>query len=122
MVYVVLSRKGRGESLTSVSPFAVVLPEAGTSALDGAVRSCKGVGVLFPMKGLGLGLKVPRPHSDKADQAPWAKDFPVMACDEMRFGRWGQVRRRWGLKGKKIIQPMQIVFRWSGAGGGRGAG
>ena len=34
-------------------------------------------------------------------------------CDEMRFGLWGQVRRRWGLKGKKIIQPMQIVFRWS---------
>ena len=34
-------------------------------------------------------------------------------CDEMRFGLWGQVRRRWGLKGKKIIQRMQIVFRWS---------
>ena len=34
-------------------------------------------------------------------------------CDEMRFGLWGQVRRRLGLKGKKIIQPMQIVFRWS---------
>jgi len=34
-------------------------------------------------------------------------------CDEMRFGLWGQVRRRWGLKGKKIIQPMQILFRWS---------
>ncbi len=31
----------------------------------------------------------------------------------MRFGLWGQVRRRWGLKGKKIIQPMQILFRWS---------
>lgn len=31
----------------------------------------------------------------------------------MRFGLWGQVRRRWGLKGVKIIQPMQIVFRWS---------
>ena len=31
----------------------------------------------------------------------------------MRFGLWGQVRRRWGLKGKKIIQPMQIVYRWS---------
>jgi hypothetical protein len=30
----------------------------------------------------------------------------------MRFGLWGQVRRRWGLKGVKIIQPMQIVFRW----------
>ncbi len=34
-------------------------------------------------------------------------------CDEMRFGLWGQVRRRWGLKGKKIIQRMQIVFHWS---------
>ena len=32
-----------------------------------------------------------------------------LCCDEMRFGLWGQVRRRWGLKGKKIIQPMQIV-------------
>jgi len=37
----------------------------------------------------------------------------VWHCDEMRFGLWGQVRRRWGLKGKKIIQPMQIVYRWS---------
>ncbi len=34
-------------------------------------------------------------------------------CDEMRFGLWGQVRRRWGLKGVKIIQRMQIVFHWS---------
>ncbi len=34
-------------------------------------------------------------------------------CDEMRFGLWGQVRRRWGRKGMKIIQPMQILFRWS---------
>ena len=31
----------------------------------------------------------------------------------MRFGLWGHVRRRWGLKGKKIIQRMQIVYRWS---------
>jgi len=30
----------------------------------------------------------------------------------MRFGLWGQVRRRWGLKGVKLIQPMQIVFQW----------
>ncbi len=37
----------------------------------------------------------------------------VWHCDEMRFGLWGQVRRRWGLKGKKIIQPIQIVYRWS---------
>ncbi len=32
--------------------------------------------------------------------------------DEMRFGLWGQVRRRWGLKGVKIIQRLQIVYRW----------
>jgi DDE superfamily endonuclease len=34
-------------------------------------------------------------------------------CDEMRFGLWGQVRRRWGRKGVKIIQRVQIVFQWS---------
>jgi len=32
--------------------------------------------------------------------------------DEMRFGLWGQVRRRWGLRGVKIIQPLQIVYEW----------
>lgn len=30
----------------------------------------------------------------------------------MRFGLWGQVRRRWGLRGVKIIQALQIVFAW----------
>lgn len=30
----------------------------------------------------------------------------------MRFGLWGQVRRRWGLRGVKISQPRQIVFAW----------
>ena len=39
-------------------------------------------------------------------------------CDEMRFGLWGQVRRRWGLKGKKIIQrwmepPVTEVNSWA---------
>lgn len=33
-------------------------------------------------------------------------------CDEMRFGLWGQVRRRWGRKGVKIIQNVQIEFAW----------
>lgn len=33
-------------------------------------------------------------------------------CDEMRFGLWGQVRRRWGRKGVKIIQKVQIEFAW----------
>jgi len=30
----------------------------------------------------------------------------------MRFGLWGQVRRRWGRRGVKIIQPVQIEFAW----------
>jgi hypothetical protein len=30
----------------------------------------------------------------------------------MRFGLWGQVRRRWGKRGVKIRQPIQIVFAW----------
>jgi hypothetical protein len=33
-------------------------------------------------------------------------------CDEMRFGLWGQVRRRWGRRGVKIIQKVQIEFAW----------
>jgi hypothetical protein len=40
---------------------------------------------------------------------------PATGCyfsDEMRFGLWGQVRRRWGLRGVKIVQPKQIVFAW----------
>jgi len=32
--------------------------------------------------------------------------------DELRFGLWGQVRRRWGLRGVKIVQPKQIQFAW----------
>ena len=31
---------------------------------------------------------------------------------KMRFGLWGQVRRRWGLRGVKIIQPKQIQYTW----------
>lgn len=30
----------------------------------------------------------------------------------MRFGLWGQVRRRWGRKGIKIVQKVQIEFAW----------
>jgi hypothetical protein len=30
----------------------------------------------------------------------------------MRFGLWGQTRKRWGLRGVKIIQPIQIEFAW----------
>jgi len=30
----------------------------------------------------------------------------------MRFGLWGQVRRRWGLRGVKIVQPKQIEYAW----------
>jgi hypothetical protein len=37
---------------------------------------------------------------------------PTLHCDEMRFGLWGQVRRRWGRKGVKIVQKVQIEFAW----------
>ena len=39
--------------------------------------------------------------------------FPLMALRRNAFWSLGQVRRRWGLKGKKIIQRMQIMFHWS---------
>jgi len=32
--------------------------------------------------------------------------------DEMRFGLWGQVRKRWGLRGVKLVQSKQIIFAW----------
>ena len=32
--------------------------------------------------------------------------------DEMRFGLWGQTRRRWGKRGVKIIQKIQIEYAW----------
>ncbi len=73
--------------------------------------------------------KVPRPQSTRADpkqQAQWKASGLVEAlqeagisptdrvwfCDEMRFGLWGQVRRRWGVRGVKIIQKVQIEFAW----------
>lgn len=37
---------------------------------------------------------------------------PWYFSDEMRFGLWGQVRKRWGVRGVSIIQPQQIVFAW----------
>jgi hypothetical protein len=72
---------------------------------------------------------VPRPRSINADveaQQEW-KDTGLAAallesevtpanrtwfCNEMRFGLWGQTRKRWGLRGVPIIQPIQIEFEW----------
>lgn len=73
--------------------------------------------------------KMPRPRSVKADveaQNRWKANGLLLAVqeaelnrtqriwfsDEMRFGLWGQVRRRWGMRGVKIIQPIQIEFAW----------
>jgi transposase len=81
------------------------------------------------LKCLDCRPKVPRPRSVKADvtaQAKWKasglaqalqeaelnQSHRVWFSDEMRFGLWGQVRRRWGLRGVKIIQPIQIEFAW----------
>lgn len=73
--------------------------------------------------------KVPRPQSVKADpkrqrwwkeqglcdalqEAAMQREDQVWFCDEMRLGLWGQVRKRWGLRGVKIIQKVQIEFAW----------
>jgi hypothetical protein len=93
-------------------------------------------GIIYTYSGLHAGMqrlkcapKAPRPQSVKADpkQQRWWKEQglrdalqevgrqpedQVWFCDEMRFGLWGQVRKRWGLRGVKIIQPMQIEFAW----------
>lgn len=73
--------------------------------------------------------KVPRPRSVKADveaqnewkatgltealrEAEMTPSHCIWFSDEMRFGLWGQTRKRWGLRGVKIIQPIQIEFAW----------
>ena len=101
------------------------------------VNGCKDVGkrdysyegLRKRLKQLTCGLKVPRPCSVKADikaQTQWkTTDLPealreaeltaaqwIYFSDEMRFGLWGQTRKRWGLRGVKIIQKIQIEFAW----------
>lgn len=86
-------------------------------------------GLFKRLKSLKCRLKVPRPRSVKADveaQNEW-KDIGLTEAlreteitlshrawfsDEMRFGLWGQTRKRWGVRGIKIIQPIQIEFAW----------
>lgn len=36
----------------------------------------------------------------------------VWHSDEMRFGLRGQVRRRWGIRGVKLVQKQQLTFEW----------
>jgi transposase len=93
-------------------------------------------GIMYTYSGLHACLqrlncapKVPRPQSVKTDpkrqqwwkeqglrdslqEAGMQRDDQVWFCDEMRFGLWGQVRKRWGLRGVKIIQQVQIEFAW----------
>lgn len=86
-------------------------------------------GLFKRLKRLECRLKVPRPRSVKADveaQNEWkatglaealreAEITPshhIWFSDEMRFGLWGQTRKRWGLRGVPIIQPIQIIFAW----------
>jgi len=86
-------------------------------------------GLLNRLKSLQCRLKVPRPRSVKADveaqnewkatgltealrEAEMTPSHCIWFSDEMRFGLWGQTRKRWGLRGVKIIQPIQIEFAW----------
>jgi hypothetical protein len=50
--------------------------------------------------------------SDALREAEVTQSHRVWFCDEMRFGLWGHTRKRWGLRGVKIIQPIQIEFAW----------
>lgn len=45
-------------------------------------------------------------------EAGLTQDDQTWHCDEMRFGLWGHVRRRWGRGGVKIFQKVQIEFVW----------
>jgi hypothetical protein len=49
---------------------------------------------------------------DALREADVTQSHRVWFCDEMRFGLWGHTRKRWGLRGVKIIQPIQIEFAW----------
>ncbi len=86
-------------------------------------------GLFKRLKILRCRLKVPRPRSVKADveaQNEWKATGLAQALleaeirtshyvwfsDEMCFGLWGQTRKRWGLRGVPIIQPIQIEFEW----------
>lgn len=86
-------------------------------------------GLFKRLKRLKCRLKVPRPRSVKADveaqeewkvnglkkalqEAEMTTSHHIWFSDEMRFGLWGQTRKRWGLRGVPIIQPIQIEFAW----------
>ena len=86
-------------------------------------------GLFKRLKSLTCRLKVPRPRSIKADvkaqnewkaigltqglrEAEMTPSHHIWFRDEMRFGLWGQTRKRWGLRGVPIIQPIQIEFAW----------
>lgn len=86
-------------------------------------------GLFKRLKTLKCRLKVPRPRSVKADvgaqeewrstgltkalqEAEMTTSHRIWFSDEMRFGLWGQTRKRWGLQGMPIIQPIQIEFAW----------
>jgi transposase len=49
---------------------------------------------------------------DALREADVTQSHRVWFCDEMRFGLWGHTRKRWGLRGVKIIQPIPIEFAW----------
>lgn len=86
-------------------------------------------GLFKRLKRLKCRLKVPRPRSVKADvdaqiewkatgltqalrEAEMTPSHHIWFSDEMRFGLWEQTRKRWGLRGVPIIQPIQIEFEW----------
>jgi len=45
-------------------------------------------------------------------QAGLTSQTPIGFADEMRVGLRGMVRRVWGLRGVKVRQRLQLVYKW----------
>ena len=78
---------------------------------------------------LGCSRRVPRPRHEKADaagagilekrglshalaEAGVTPETVLGFADEMRVGLRGMVRRVWGRRGVKVVQRVQLVYRW----------
>ncbi len=50
---------------------------------------------------------------DSLARASVTSDTAFGFADEMRVGLRGMVRRVWGCRGVKVVQRVQMVYRWA---------